>query len=75
MESDREGGEVIWLGPAPLVGETQKEGNSTGLEILPGEARGLSHILGILTLGSDPRGQAPLTSLKATGAYHRALRN
>lgn len=73
MESERK--EAIWLEPAPLVGETQKEGNSTGLEILPGEARGLSHILGTLTLGSDPRGQAPLTSLKASGPYHRALRN
>ena len=31
------GGEVIWSGPTPLVGDTGEEGNFTGSGIFPGE--------------------------------------
>lgn len=37
MELGRKGGEAVGLGPLPLARDTEKEGDITGSDILPGE--------------------------------------
>ena len=54
MELGRKGGEPIRLGPRPLAGDTEEEGDITHrLKEPPWEARGLSHTSGTPAQGSD----------------------
>lgn len=63
------------------MGDTEEEGDITGLEILPGEARCSNHILGTRALGYDTRRMSPLScfenqyGLLESGKKQRLLKN
>ena len=57
------------------MGDTEEEGDVTGLGIIPGGVRDLSHVLGTLAQGSNAWKMTPLTGWKISGAYWRDIRN